>query len=537
LIPQDFLRQIAKEHSVSNTELDVLAAAINGEAMNAIAQRLGIRPEAARKRLGEVYKKFHIAGAGPGKLAKLQQILVSQYQTRQTQGPIVAMPVAPEVELGELPPQYDWGEAPDVSAFYGRSTEMKALQTWISEDHCRVAALLGIAGIGKTALAVRLSRLLEEQGEFEFIIWRSLRHGASPREVIGRLVQTLSRKRQTYLPDSAHNRITLLIDYLRQHRCLLVLDGVEAVLRPGDIAGQYRDGFEDYGELLRRVGEESHQSCLLLTSAEKPREVARLEGNTLPVRVLQVGAMGREEAGEIFRDKGLQEEKLWGELIELYRGNPLTLKIASTTIQELFGGRVSEFLKQSTLVFGDIRDLLQRQFDRLSEIERAIVYWLAIEQQPLSLSQLRDKISIPFSQPELIEALESLGRRSLIERGAAGGALFALQPVVLEYITQEFTERACLELQELVRTQKIDRLDLFRSHALVASESKQAGPILPAVKDRLRKLIRNDRQLEGHLDRILTILQAKFPLEVGYATNNVQSLLDSLQVDLPPAEA
>jgi len=537
LIPQDFLRQIAKEHSVSNTELDVLAAAINGEPMNAIAQRLGIRPEAARKRLGEVYKKFHIAGAGPGKLAKLQQILVSQYQTRQTQGPIVAIPVTPEVEVGELPPQYDWGEAPDISAFYGRAQELTALQTWISQDHCRVVALLGIAGIGKTALAVRLARSLEEQDEFEFIIWRSLRHGVSPREVIGRLVQTLSRKRQTYLPDSAHNRITLLIDYLRQHRCLLVLDGVESVLRQGDISGQYRDGFEDYGELLRRVGEESHQSCLLLTSSEKPREVARLEGNTLPVRVSQLGALGPDEAGEIFRDKGLQEEKLWKELIDLYRGNPLTLKIASTTIQELFGGRVSEFLKQSTLVFGDIRDLLQRQFDRLSDIERAIVYWLAIEQQPLSLSQLRDKISIPFSQPELIEALESLGRRSLIERGAAGGAMFGLQPVVLEYVTQEFTDRACYELQDLLRTQKIDRLELFRTHALEASEGKDTGPILPAVKDRLRKLIRNDRQLEGQLDRVLAVLQAKFPLEVGYATSNVQSVLDSLRLDLPPVEA
>jgi DNA-binding CsgD family transcriptional regulator len=65
LIPQDFLKYIAKEHSVSNTELDVLSAALNGEPMNAIATRLGIRPEAARKRLGEVYKKFHIAGAGP----------------------------------------------------------------------------------------------------------------------------------------------------------------------------------------------------------------------------------------------------------------------------------------------------------------------------------------------------------------------------------------------------------------------------------------------------------------------------------------
>jgi hypothetical protein len=39
-----------------------------------------------------------------------------------------------------------------------------------------------------------------------------------------------------------------------------------------------------------------------------------------------------------------------GSLIKLYRGNPLALNIVSTTIQDLFNGNVSEFLKQNTLV-------------------------------------------------------------------------------------------------------------------------------------------------------------------------------------------
>lgn len=536
MIPQDFLKYIAKEHSVSNTELDVLSAALNGEPMNAIATRLGIRPEAARKRLGEVYKKFHIAGAGPGKLAKLQQILVSQYQNHQAQG-ILTTPVEVANDEDELEVnRRDWGEAPDASVFYGRQSDLDTLSTWLIKDHCRLVALLGIGGIGKTALSVRLAKQFEESDEFDFIIWRSLRHGTTARDTIGRLLQLISRQRRIYLPDATNERISLLLEYLRRHRCLIIFDNMEAVLKQGDLAGQYREGYEDYGEFLRRMGEEAHKSCILFTSTEKPREIALLEGNDLPVRSLQLAALDVEEAYKIFQAKGLDEKKLWGQLIDLYRGNPLTLKIVSTTIQELFGGKVSEFLKQTTLVFGDIRDLLQRQFDRLSELEKTIMYWLALEHRPISLEILRDNILVPFPQPELLEALESLGRRSLIERSVdVGRALFTLQPVVMEYVIQDLIENIGLELQELLRTQKIERVNLFRSHLLARpdadeEEERETNALIrQPIEDRLRKIFRNDHHIEMQLERLCLALQNKFPLEVGYAFENTEYLLEGVR--------
>lgn len=536
MIPQDFLKYIAKEHSVSNTELDVLSAALNGEPMNAIATRLGIRPEAARKRLGEVYKKFHIAGAGPGKLAKLQQILVSQYQNHQAQGILTTPVEAPSNEDELEVNRRDWGEAPDASVFYGRQSDLDTLATWLVQDHCRLVALLGIGGIGKTALSVRLAKQFEASEEFDFIIWRSLRHGTTARDTIGRLIQLISRQRRIYLPDATNERISLLLEYLRRHRCLIVFDNMEAVLKQGDLAGQYRDGYEDYGEFLRRIGEEAHTSCVLLTSTEKPREIALLEGNDLPVRALQLAALDVEEAYKIFQAKGLDEKKLWGQLIDLYRGNPLTLKIVSTTIQELFGGKVSEFLKQTTLVFGDIRDFLQRQFDRLSELEKTIMYWLALEHRPISLEILRDNILVPFPQPELLEALESLGRRSLIERSAeVGRALFTLQPVVMEYVIQDLIENVGLELQELLRTQKIERVNLFRSHLLARpdadeEEERETNALIrQPIEDRLRKIFRNDHHIEMQLERLCLTLQNKFPLEVGYAFENTEYLLEGVR--------
>src|SRR6266508_4118479 len=46
----------------------------------------------------------------------------------------------------------DWGEAIDVPALYGRETELASLEQWVLADRCRVVALLGLGGIGKSSL-------------------------------------------------------------------------------------------------------------------------------------------------------------------------------------------------------------------------------------------------------------------------------------------------------------------------------------------------------------------------------------------------
>jgi hypothetical protein len=41
----------------------------------------------------------------------------------------------------------DWGEAVDVSIFYGRTAELETLEQWVVSDRCRLIALLGMGGI------------------------------------------------------------------------------------------------------------------------------------------------------------------------------------------------------------------------------------------------------------------------------------------------------------------------------------------------------------------------------------------------------
>lgn len=413
MIPQDILEVIAKEHDLSETEFKVLSHAIGGESAEAIAKQLGTEPQVIRNRLREVYKKFQIPGAGPGKLAKLQH-LISEYQARSAQSasPFPTVPV-PQTSQSQTA---DWGQAPDVSIFYGRTEDLATLQQWIVSDRCRVVALIGLAGIGKTALSVKLAQ--QVQREFERVIWRSLRQSPVSEDLIAEVLQKLSPTPTAVgspriLSENLNALLSRLIDALQKSRCLLILDNVETILESGELAGQYREGYKGYGELFRRVGEIPHQSCLVLTSLEKPKEIARLEGQTLPVRSYTLKGLQKADAREILKARGLSGEDKWNTLIDFYRGNPLALKFVATRIEELFNGQVAEFLNRRRLVFGDLHDLIDYQFERLSELEKEILYWLAIEEKPCTIGILEEDIWLPISERDLEEALTSLKRRSL----------------------------------------------------------------------------------------------------------------------------
>ncbi|BAY56790.1 WD-40 repeat-containing protein [Leptolyngbya boryana NIES-2135] len=335
-----------------------------------------------------------------------------------------------DVQISEftLHDRIDWGEVIDVSRFYNRIIELATLKQWIQHDRCRLIAILGIGGVGKTALSVKLAE--QAQDDFEFVVWRSLRHAPSLPDLLADLIPFLSQQQTVKLPEVLDAQISCLMRYLRQRRCLLVLDNVESILQSGERSGRYCQGYEAYGQLIARVSDERHQSCLVLTSREKPAEVSIREGDILPARSLQLTGLKASEAQKILDEKGLHESNAYcRQLIEYYSGNPLALKIAAATIRSLFNGDVKAFLNQGIIAFGDINELFYQQFDRLSQLEQQVMYWLAISRKWLMLEELQEGIIPKTSRRELLEAVASLQARSLIETSTAG---FSQQPVVME---------------------------------------------------------------------------------------------------------
>ena len=75
------------------------------------------------------------------------------------QSPAVPKDRSPSTPIAEnTQPQIhqDLRDAPDISSFYNRTSELATLQEWILQERCCLVAILGIRGIGKTAIALHL---------------------------------------------------------------------------------------------------------------------------------------------------------------------------------------------------------------------------------------------------------------------------------------------------------------------------------------------------------------------------------------------
>src|SRR5258708_32478785 len=146
---------------------------------------------------------------------------------------------------------------------------------------------------------------MQTRHDFEYVFWRSLQNAPPPEIFLKQCIGFVSRSQRVDLPGEIDDQLSLLIQVMRDHRCLLVLDNFESVLQSGRRAGQFREGYAAYGRLLQRVGEVQHASCLLVTSREKPKEVAQLEGKNSPVRSLSLSGLGLEAGQQMLQDKGL----------------------------------------------------------------------------------------------------------------------------------------------------------------------------------------------------------------------------------------
>jgi transcriptional regulator with XRE-family HTH domain len=419
-----------------------------------------------------------------------QKVLLDEDWLRDLLAPPASLPLVPRVSppvphagsKSAAFPRMDWVEALDTSHFTGREVEVAELSQWIVPERCRLVTLVGMGGIGKSMLASYPGNRLAPQ--FEAVLWRSVRDAPSCEELVADCITFFSETPPAAFPASLEQRITQLLSRLQAHHCLLVLDNLETLLESGDREGNYLPGFEGYGRLIGRLAESAYQSCVLLTSREKPKEIEPLEGARSPVRSLRLVGVDEQAARVLLTDKGLIGTPVaWQRLVSGYAGNPLALKIVAQAVSDLFNGNIDRFPHEGELIFNGVRPVLRQQVGRLSALEHLLLTWLAVLREWTTLDTLVQVLHPRVLRAQILEALEALGRRSLLERGQQ--VSFGLQSVVMEYLTDELGEQLS---EEIMRSnpQELPRYALSQGQAKDYVRQTQARLLVHPLLARLR---------------------------------------------------
>lgn len=324
------------------------------------------------------------------------------------------------VERASTPVRYDYAALRSrlKVPMYGYERELARLRRWIvptepGEVAARAVGIWGLTGIGKTMLAERL--LAEVGGSFDRVVVRSLQEKPLLSELCISILSELG------MSGTRSQALSALLAVMAQQSVLLLLEDLDSILEPGQLAGGYTAGYEGYADLL--AGASGLRGCILVTGIEGSAELVRQgdfseESRGQRMRSLFLQGIDSVAVGELLSQEGLSARsdsmESWGQLTERYQGHPLALKAAARVIREIFDGRVDEFLSQMSVLFTDVLRLLSPSFLRLSAAELNILYWLASQDKPLSLAELRSTLPISLRPSELISALDSLKQRSLL---------------------------------------------------------------------------------------------------------------------------
>lgn len=436
----------------------------------------------------------------------------------QTIADFSASPDSSPAMISASPLLLDWNEAPDLESFYGRTQELQQLEQWMLTDRPKAIAITGLAGIGKTALALALADRVQAnlQANFQGMIWRSLQAAPSLEQTLNRLLSSVEQPPV----QSVAQGIAQFVAVLQQHPYLIILDSWDAILSS-------QENVEAYNVLLQKLLSSRHQSCIVITSREIP---AAIEMNTPAGRILSLKGLHRAAALELVQTQGLSGQELGlTMLIQLYGGNPLALKLVVPLVQSLFGGRVAAFLRQNTLIVGDrLQSVLKQQVQHLSDLEQDLLYWLAIWQEPIAFSRLQSHL-FPVAEPAtVLVGLANLDRRSLLEKSfSSEEPCFTLQPLVMKVVGDQLVEQAVGEIQQLMQTQDIADLHRLKTHWLLrpGTDDLAGDRILRQIKQQLEQL--HDKTydtLMAQLYPLLRQLQDQPPRAIGYARCNLAAL-------------
>ncbi len=412
----------------------------------------------------------------------------------------------------------NWGNAPDHPYFLGRAEELSTLAQWIQGDRCRLVALVGLKGSGKTRLGVKLAQQVKD--DFQILSWRSLKNGQSLTQLLDDWSNEIAPRRAFCLTSSTEEQVSDFLQLLREFRSLLILDDWESLLQSQALAGTLKPGYQDYHYFLHRISQEIHQSCLLLLSEETPQGFTVWETAKLAVRKWKLKGWG-QTAKTFLQDQGLKGEKYWDNFLQVVGDLPLNLILTSSVVRDLFAGEVGQFLTFNPLgLLSETRQLMQDQLSRLSQPEWHLLYLLLLLEKDTTLREIQQKSQL--TAMTCLSLIQSLQARSLITLHQ--GKLMLI-PYLLHGLLLAIAEAIINELEANTSQQNWENLT-FLSYYDLGKLSNTKNSIASTFQEIWRNLIKENQNWLGEtLQFIENHLQQDSAHNYSQKPNNQQVIL------------
>lgn len=335
-----------------------------------------------------------------------------------------------------------WQAPAGIAHFVGRAGEIREAMAVLTAAGTRAVpvCIVGMGGVGKTALAVHLAdQLREAVQDCLFVDLRGLDAGpAEPHDVVGSILRSLGL-RGSSIPEDSDGRLGLLRSEITARRPLLILDNAadEKQVRP----------------LL----EAASAGLTIVTSRRALSGLDRVHTLELPVFTLA-------ESMQLLSTVVSQEETAAHadaayEIARLCGGLPLAVRVAAIRLARSKGGTLrrmadrlaDEYARLDELAAGDreVRAVLAMSTSRLPPEGAVLLRRLALLPVPRARTWTAGAI-VGASAAYAERVLENLAENSLVELSFdAGGGWYRLHDLVRLYARELADEADTAALKQV----------------------------------------------------------------------------------------
>ncbi|MGB7532384.1 MAG: DUF4062 domain-containing protein [Halobacteriota archaeon] len=350
-----------------------------------------------------------------------------------------------------IPPQpYFAHPYPLQKNFTGRVAERNMLTEWLTKGRHPMLALNAIGGMGKTALSwywIQEDVIKGGLSPHGIIWWSFYEKESSFENFLKHAISYVTGGRID--PEglqSTKEKMSVLHGILYNNEYLLVLDGVERVLRAYynlgspyqgdevkiDERGEYRSFIDpNLGDFIRMLTS-GYPTKTLLTSRLFPKELEDLEGCIKK----DLTQLDKDDAVEFFKRQGVKGTRAEiEEVCRAYGFHPLSLRLLSGMIVHdmKYGGDIKAWTKYNPLpkLVPKEHNILELAYNSLDKKKQAFISRLSAFRNPTDYDMI-SIFNLFGSEEEFNEVLLELLDRGMLFRDEKSNK-FDLHPIVRKY--------------------------------------------------------------------------------------------------------